>query len=33
MTRGRYNGRNLNFYKYTAEVGIMAREVGRMARE
>ena len=32
MTRNRYNGRNLNFYKSTGEVGIMVMGVGIMAR-
>ena len=29
----RNNGRNLNFYKFTGEVGIMARRIGIMTRE
>ena len=32
MTRGRNNGRNLNFYKSTGEVGIMSMGVGIMVR-
>ena len=32
VPRNRYNGKNLNFYKSTGEVGIMARGIGIMAR-